>query len=301
MKILVLGGGTSPEREISQRSAAAVAAAARTAGYEVEEADPAQGLDVLEGLDPDTIVLPILHGVGGEDGMIQSVLEQRSLRYLGTNSRQSVVCFNKLVARAQLAQAGLPVAKGDAVTVGTYADHPLANAPHVLKVACGGSSIGTYMVHDPKKVDKNKVAAVFALDEEAVLEELVEGTEITVPVLGNTALPVIEIHPPAGSDFDFENKYNGDTEEICPPTSLSEAVQSEARNLAMAVHKTLGAKHLSRVDIIIRPNGEMVVLELNTVPGMTGNSLFPKSAKVAGMDMPALVKEFVTLIKKEDA
>lgn len=295
MKILVLGGGDSTERDVSLRSAAAVTKALKQAKFEVEEADPKNKLNIKPGY----IVFPILHGQGGEDGSLQLKLEAIQAPYFGSNSFASAVCFDKALARKKLELAGLPVAKGDKVSKATYNDHELAKQPHVLKVSKGGSSIGTYLVRDASKIDRQKVDEVFALDDTAVIEELVEGTEITVPILDSEALPVIEIVPPPDGDFDYENKYNGKTTELCPPKSVDQATQKEARELAVKVHIALGARHLSRTDIIIRPNGQMVVLELNTMPGMTEQSLYPLSAKQSGLDMPALVKKFVDLVKRD--
>jgi D-alanine-D-alanine ligase len=195
-----------------------------------------------------------------------------------------------------MVEAGIPLAAGDAVNEQSYSIHNLIKNPHVLKVRRGGSSIGTYLVHDPSEVDNREVAKVFELDQEAIIEELVIGTEITVPILGDIALPVIEIIPPNHQDFDYENKYNGKTQELCPPISITKEIQIKAQELSLKVHKSLGCRHWSRVDIIVRPDGSMVVLELNTIPGMTEQSLYPKSAAVHGLSMPDLMKEFVRLV-----
>ncbi len=295
MKILVLGGGNSPEREVSQRSAKAVASALETAGFEVDQADPKDGLKVGE----DTIVFPILHGQGGEDGKLQKQLEALKVPYLGSDSQASAICFDKSLARQKLQDFNIPVAAGDTVTWQTYASHKLSKEPHVLKVSRGGSSIGTYIVRDPENINQNHVQEVFSLDNEAVIEELVIGNEITVPILDNKALPVIEIVPPQDGEFDYENKYNGRTQELCPPQNVSQLLQSKAQTLATQVHQALGARHLSRIDIIVKPNGDLVVLELNTMPGMTAQSLYPLSAKAHGLEMPELMREFVRLVKRD--
>jgi D-alanine-D-alanine ligase len=297
MKVYVLGGGSSTEREVSLRSAKAVADALKEAGCTVVELDPANGLADLD--DADGVVFPILHGTGGEDGVIQVELEKRNLPYLGSDSQVSAVCFDKIKTRDVLAAAGLPVAQGSAVSKDDYTVHPLSKVPHVLKVSRGGSSIGTYIVRNPKEQNQRKIDEVFALDETAVIEELIEGIEITVPVLDNQALPVFEVIPPEGEEFDYENKYNGKTQEVCPPRSVDEKTWKEAQQLAEKVHKTLGARHLSRTDIIVRPSGEFAVLELNTMPGMTKQSFYPQAAKAAGMTMPELVSRFLDLVKRD--
>jgi D-alanine-D-alanine ligase len=240
-----------------------------------------------------------LHGSGGEDGVIQAKLEKRNLPYLGSGSQVSTVCFDKIKTRNVLAAAGLPVARGAAISKDDYAAHPLSKVPHVLKVSRGGSSIGTYIVRNPEEKNQQKIDEVFALDKTAVIEELIEGVEITVPVLDDQALPVFEVIPPEGEEFDYENKYNGKTQEVCPPRSIDEKTWKEAQILAEKVHKTLGARHLSRTDIIVRPNGEFVILELNTMPGMTEQSFYPQAAKAAGMTMPELVNRFLDLVKRD--
>ncbi len=298
MKIVVLGGGNSTEREVSIRSAAAVAKNLKLAGYEIISLDPKDGLSDLDDK-KDIMVFPILHGQGGEDGSLQQELELRALPYLGSDSSSSAICFDKHQTRQQLKAHGLPVANGDKVTKETYFNHELAHQPNVLKVSRGGSSIGTYIVRDPQKVDTNKIAEVFDLDTEAILEELVKGVEITIPILDSKALSVIEIVPPETGEFDYENKYNGKTKEICPPNSIDKASQNKAQKLAEETHKALKARHLSRVDMIVKPSGEIVILELNTMPGMTEQSLFPLAAKTDGIDMPDLMKTFVNLVKRD--
>lgn len=298
MKIVVLGGGDSTEREISLRSAASVSRALAESGYDVVELDPKDGLDQLDKLGKDSIVFPVLHGQGGEDGAIQIELEKRGLSYLGSDSKASVICFDKQLSLEKLVEAGVHIPKGVLVDIQGYKSHDLAKSPHVLKVARGGSSIGTYIVNNPAEIDEEKVAEVFRLDERAVLEELVEGVEITVPILDNTALPVIEIRPPEGKDFDYEHKYDGSTQELCPPESINAQIQEKAQRLSEKVHKVLNARHLSRIDMIVKSDGSIVVLELNTMPGMTDQSLYPKSATVAGISMTELVKRFVELVEK---
>lgn len=299
MKIVVLGGGDSVEREVSLRSAKYVASAAAEAGFEIQEADPANGLNFLDSLSKNDIIFPILHGKGGEDGSLQAELEKRNLPFLGSDSRSSADCFDKWQTLLKLKAAGIPIAKGTLVTQQTYSNHLLVAKPHVLKVLRGGSSIGTLIVRNPGSVNPQEVQKLFELDNEAVVEELVDGVEITIPILDHSALPSIEIRPPEGKEFDYENKYNGQSAELCPPPSLNQQQIAKAGELAKAVHQTMGCRHFSRVDIMMRPDGSFAVLEINTIPGMTDQSLYPKSAAVAGLTMPKLIKKFVELIKRD--
>jgi len=299
MKILVLGGGNSLEREVSLRSARSVANAARQAGFEVEQKDPADGLGFLDSLDKSTLIFPILHGAGGEDGVIQKEFEKRSIPYLGSDSRSSEQCFDKWRTRQKLIAVGLPMPKGAQVNETEYPNHELSKKPHVLKVVHGGSSIGTLLVPDLSLINHASVKEIFKLDSQALLEELIVGHEITVPIFDTKALPVIEIVPPPDEEFDYENKYNGRTQEICPPTSVSDELQRQAQMLAEKVHEIMECRHLSRVDLMINDKNELFVLEINTMPGMTGQSLYPKSAAVSGMDMPTLFKKFVKLLQRD--
>lgn len=298
MKILVLGGGDSPEREVSLRSAKAVADAARQAGFEVQEADPADGLSILDEVPKETIIFPILHGGGGEDGVLQAELEKRGLAYLGSDAKVSATCFDKWQTRQILIANHVPMARATKVTKETYGNQSLAAQPHVLKIVHGGSSIGTLIVRDPGNINPKQVEEIFAMENDAVLEELIEGVEITIPILDQTALPPIEVVPPQGSEFDYENKYNGASQELCPPPSLDEGQIKNAQKIAQQVHRTMGCRHLSRVDTIMRPDGSFIVLEINTIPGLTNQSLYPKSAAVAGIGMPQLVKRFVEMVSR---
>lgn len=298
MRVVVLGGGNSPERNVSLKSAKAVTSAIDELGIDNIFLDPID-LSVLDSIKPDDIVFPILHGSNGEDGTLQKELEDRGLAFLGSGSLSSENCFSKSMTRELLIKNSLPVAGGNKVSKDTYRTDHLSLVPHVLKASHGGSSIGTYIVKDPSNIDPNKVNEVFSLDEEAVIEELVEGVEITVPVLGIEALPVIEIRPPENQEFNYENKYNGDTAELCPAESISSDLQLKAQQLAIDVHNKMGCRHLSRTDMIVKPSGEIVILEINTLPGMTEQSLYPLSAKVYGLNFPELINILINMVKKD--
>lgn len=299
MDIFVFGGGDSPEREVSLRSAAAVASAGREAGFNIIQLDPADESFDLGRMPAGAIVLPILHGKGGEDGVLQAALEKNGIAYLGSDSVSSAKSFDKWLTRQVLAAVGLPVAEGCLVTETTYPQNPMSKKPHVLKIKGGGSSIGTLIVRRPDKLNEAELKSIFLMEPEVMLEELIEGTETTVPILDQGALTPIEIIPPEGVEFDYENKYNGRTQELCPPNSIPDDVQKQCMELAEKVHAVMGCRHLSRVDIMIGADGQVVVLEINTIPGLTDQSLFPKSAAVSGMDMPQLVSRFIEMVKRD--
>ena len=206
-------------------------------GFEVIEVDPKDGYEILDGLS-EVIVMPILHGKNGEDGIPQAELEKRGLPFLGSTSSVSKICIDKWQTRLMLQKAGIAMPKAEHVHKGDYLQSELAKQPHVLKVQHGGSSIGTLMVRDPAKVTPEQIEGIFSLEDEAVLEELIEGIEITIPIFDQSALPALEVCPPEGGEFDYENKYNGQSAELCPPLSLSAEQHQAAQALAEKVHST---------------------------------------------------------------
>lgn len=294
MNIVVLAGGTSGEREVSLRSGAAVAKALETKGHVVTLADPKDGLDNIG--EPD-VVFPALHGAGGEDGTVQAELEKRGIPCVGADSVASALCFDKWAYRVKLQEAGLPVAQGEMVTVESFEKSPLAQKPYVLKPVDGGSTIDTFIVRDPATADVQKIHGALEKYGEMLLEELAEGIEITVAVLDRTPLTPVEIIPPEGGEFDYENKYNGKTRELCPPEHVDEAAQAKAKEWALKAHELTGCQDLSRTDIIIREDGTQIILETNTLPGMTDQSLYPKAAAASGIPFANLVDQLVRMAK----
>jgi D-alanine-D-alanine ligase len=295
MKVLVLLGGVSNEREVSLRSGRAVIDALNSAGHEVSEYDPQQGMEGLAGfVGKVDCVFPILHGRGGEDGTVQAELEKLGFKYLGTDSRVSKLCYDKSAFKEILNKLSILTPKSEVVTKLSIGSSPIIRNPYVLKPVDGGSSLDAFIIRNPDSQTYDP--RIFDQYEVMLLEELIEGTEITVPILGNTALPVIEIIVPLGKEFDYENKYNGETQEVCPPQHVDTAKQQEVQKLVELIHNQIGARHLSRTDIIIDNEGKPWVLELNTIPGLTERSLFPKSAEVAGLNMQQLVQKFLDLV-----
>lgn len=293
-KVVVLGGGPSSEREISLRSANCVRVALEKAGFGVLAVDPSHDDTYLEQAE---MVFPILHGKFGEDGAVQRLLEDKKIPFLGSDSVSSANSFDKVKTRQLLAQAGVKVPKGDFIDRADYKNHELAKIPHVLKIPDGGSSIGTYIVRD---IENSKIDLDEVFEEGKVLiEELIKGVELTVPILDKQALPVIEIKPPKDGEFDYKNKYNGKTSEICPPVSIDESRQAEIQELAEQVHAVMGCRHLSRVDIMLDAQNQAYILEINTMPGMTDQSLYPLSAKQAGLPMPELMKKFYEMAVRD--
>ena len=295
MNILVLSGGSSNEREVSLRSAKSVKDALVVNGHTVHEYDPAAGLDGLrQYVGRVDVVFPVLHGRQREDGEVQQALESLGLPFVGANAAVSRLCFDKHQFNQAIYERGFIIPLSQLVDRQQFDQSPLIRNPYVLKPIDGGSSIDTLVVTDPSQ-PRLQVDELFQKYSQLLLQELIVGTEITVAVLGNKALPVIEIIPPQGEEFDYENKYNGKTQEICPPLSVSREHQVIAQQLALDIHQQLGVRHFSRTDMMIDQAGNIYVLELNTIPGLTDTSLFPKAAKAAGIDMGQLVEQLVQM------
>lgn len=296
MNILVLAGGMSSERAISLRSAESVVSALNSAGHSVYRYDTAGGLNGIANYKHKVdVVFPILHGKDGEDGVVQAMLEKLELKYLGADARVSRLCFDKVAFKNALVNLGIATPKWELVTQKTINLSPLLSKPFVLKPNDGGSSIDTFIVRQPNS-NNTEYKDVFSRHSEMLLEELIEGVEITIPVLGDKALSVVEIIPPLGAEFDYENKYNGKTMELCPPKNVSSHIQIQAQKISEQIHQSLGVRHISRTDIIVDKHSQLYVLELNTIPGLTDQSLLPKSAQAAGISMPEMVQKLVYMV-----
>ena len=285
ISVALLAGGTSSERQVSLRSGAAVQQALSAAGYNVVLLDTdCTDQQLLQ----NDVVFSVLHGAGGEDGQFQTRLEKLGLPFVGSDAASSRLTFDKHAYRQKLLAARFPIAKGARVDWQTYPLHSLAQKPHVVKPSDGGSSIDTFIIRKPAQSDLLAIEQSFKTHKHMLLEQLIDGIEITVGILGDQPLPVIEIIPPASGEFDYTNKYNGATQELCPPLHVNPQLQEKAQELALQAHQLTGCRDLSRTDMIVQKDGSIIILETNTLPGMTATSLFPKMAQVAGYDMPTL-------------
>lgn len=302
LRCLVLGGGNSPERSVSLRSAAAVRDGLTDLGYEVTFLDPAEVSNeaLKTAARTNQVVLPILHGEGGEDGSIQSLLETTGVPYFGSSAKACALTYDKVAFKHVLLQAGIHTPSWALIDAGNFEQVPIMRQPYVLKPITGGSSIDTFVVRrlpGPVEVIRQALGRYGSM----LAEALIEGTEITVGVVGDEVLPVIEIIPPEGGEFDYENKYNGATRELCPPRHVDEDLQHEAQALALQVHRLTGCRHVSRTDMLIGPGRALYVIDTNTIPGMTSQSLLPKAAAAAGLGWLPLVERFVRLALAEQA
>ncbi len=300
LRVAVLMGGTSSERAVSLKSGAMVAQFLDRARYDVLPVDfTGDVAEVVALRGRVDVVFLALHGPGGEDGRIQGVLDLLPLPYTGSGVLGSALAMHKGMAKAIYRQAGLPTPAGITLRAGD-ADAPAQAArvraevglPCVVKPASEGSTIGIGIVHDDDAL-LPALAEAFTYDRDVVVEQFVNGTEISVPVLGLVprALPAIEIIPTSGF-YDFAMKYTpGATEEICP-ARISPAAAAVAADYAVRAHGALGCRSVSRTDMIVVGDAP-VVLETNTLPGMTETSLLPQCARAVGIAFPQLLDRLI--------
>lgn len=291
LKITVMLGGPSAEREVSLSSGTAVAAALRSRGHEVCELDPREpGWKLPGGTDA---VFLALHGTYGEDGTVQAELDPLGVPYTGCDAAASRIGFDKILTKERCVAAGVPTARFTVVNA-VNTPWPMGwNPPVVLKPVCQGSSVGLQFV---ERVSDWSAGLTEALrhDARVLVEEKIVGRETTVGILGGEALPVVEIRPKAGV-YDYKTKYSvGTTDYLCPaPFDADTTCRIQAA--AMGAFAAIGGRDYARVDVMVRSNGEPVVLEVNTLPGMTATSLLPKAAAAAGIPYAELCERMVRL------
>ena len=288
LHLAVLMGGPGSEREVSLRSGAAVARAFRGAGYRVSEVD-VKGPD-FELPDGTDLCINMIHGTFGEDGQIQAILDRRGVAYTGEGESASRIAFDKLASKELFVRAGVPTPRSEVIAPGAK---PTLALPIVVKAPREGSSVGVHLVREAGQLEA-ALADCANLDREILIEELVEGRELTVGVVGDRAMAVVEIRPHEGF-YDYAHKYTKGASEYFCPAPLDEATTRRVQETALAAHRALGLEVYSRVDILLRANGELFVLEANTIPGMTETSLLPKAAAAVGIDFLALCEEIARL------
>lgn len=298
-KIAVLLGGTSAEREVSLNSGTAVLNALRKQGYDAHPIDPKtfpvatlkeQGFDR---------VFNILHGRGGEDGTMQGLLEQIGIPYTGCGVMTSALTMDKMRTKMLWKAFGLPVAEMEIVTVENRATlNPESvvkklGLPLMVKPSLEGSSVGLTKV---KTMEELESAVDFALkfDRTVLIEEWLAGDEFTVPVLDGEVLPSIKIVP-EGEFYDYDAKYISDNTQYFCPAGLSDAREQELRRLVKQAYDVVGCRGWSRIDVMADAEGTFRLVEVNTNPGMTSHSLFPKSAATVGYSFEQLVEKILEL------
>jgi D-alanine-D-alanine ligase len=302
LSIALLSGGISSERDVSIASGNQVYEVLDRDKYEVIRYDPKTDLPklVADAASIDAALI-ILHGPYGEDGTVQGLLDLLDIPYQGSGVLGSAIGMNKLVSKQLYKNAGIPVAPDmtfksiDMIETRAVIDQ--LGMPLVIKPVTSGSSIGLSIVKSEDALN-DALEKAFAEDHEVLIESYIKGVELTGGVIGNEelqALPIVEIIPGKEFDFfDYTAKYTpGATEEICP-ARIDEATTQKAQSYAKMAHRALCCKGYSRTDMILA-DGELYVLETNTIPGMTPTSLLPQAAQAAGIDFSRLLDKLIEL------
>jgi D-alanine-D-alanine ligase len=301
IRVAVLKGGRSAEREVSLNSGAQVTAALTTVGFDVVEIDTGEDefVSQLANAQADVVFIA-LHGRFGEDGTVQGLCELLELPYVGSGVLASALAMDKVMSKLFYTQAGLKTPDYVVLRRGELFDHGAIvdglGERLVVKPANEGSSVGMTIVHDsgelPAAIDK-----AFECDRDVIVEKFVPGVEVTVAVIGNddaVALPTLEIVP-SHEFYDYESKYVPGMSRHIIPARVSQAAREECQRLSVQAHKTLGCRGISRSDTIVDEDGAVWLLETNTIPGMTATSLVPDAAREAGIEFPefcAMLVEF---------
>jgi D-alanine-D-alanine ligase len=309
VKVAVLKGGRSLERGVSLRSGARVEDALARLGHEVLPLDV--GIDLVErlGQEAPDVAFVAMHGVGGEDGTAQELLEILDIPFTGPGAAACARCMDKVLAKHTIREAGLPTPDWFAFNETAFRELGAADAlggleqslgfPLVVKPSRGGSSLGVKFAASATEVPQALVSA-FSYDSRVLLERFVDGRELAVGVLDGEALPVVEALPAAGDRYDFEARYAiGRTRFVCP-AELSEVEQRAVTEVALGTYSALGCSGFARVDLILGADGPQI-LEVNAIPGLTDTSLLPQAAEVAGMNFEQLVERIVDLALKTAA
>ena len=334
MNIVVLCGGTSSERDVSISSSEKIARALMENGHQIALADvffgsekpiefsaefdigseagrlralsasltdelkkdrPFFGPNILDVCKRADIVFLGLHGENGEDGKIQAFFDLLKIRYTGSGYLGSCVAMSKSLTKDTISRY-VNMAEGEVLNRG-WNEKCHISAPCVIKPSNGGSSLGVTIVKN--EADKEKaLKEAFKYDDTVLVEEFIEGAELTQGVLGGKALPPVEIRPPENGEYDYENKYNGLTKEICP-APLEEKVLKQMSSYSELIGKILGLSVYYRIDYILDPSGKLFCLEANTLPGMTETSLIPQEAAAAGYTYNGLCEKIIELSLKK--
>ena len=296
MKVAVLSGGIGCEREVSIQSGDCVVGALKQAGLNAEIADiRPDNMEVL-GADDIDVFFIALHGKFGEDGQLQQILEDKCLVYTGSGPAASRLAFDKLASKKLFAETGITtpaVIEFDADTDTGQLEKQLPRFAdkYVVKPVTQGSTIGVSIVGDPHKA---VACARECLSEfgDCMIEEFIGGREITIGILCGEPLPIIEIRTQRGF-YDYEAKYIDEQTEYLFDTIEEPALVEHIKSCAMECYNAIGCRHFARVDSILRDDGALYVLELNTIPGLTSHSLVPKAAAKAGLSMSDLCVKII--------
>lgn len=298
-KVALLAGGSSGERDISIESGKGAQEALETAGFAVTWIDPANKDDLKKLVDESfDVAFLCMHGKMGEDGTVQGFLEVLGIPYTCSHVQASAIAIDKAKSKILYERAGIKtpsaiyLEKGDSYDVAQIVDK--LGFPCVVKPSTEGSALGVEIVDNAQDL-KEAITRVFEIDDNLVLEQFIDGMEITVAILGNSEtmpLPIIQIVP-KGEFYDFESKYApGGSQHICP-APLDPELAKDIQSFAVKAHRALGCSGVSRSDFIIDKDNQAWILETNTIPGMTTTSLLPDAARAAGISFPELCTKLI--------
>ncbi len=292
--IAVLMGGPGSERDVSLATGRGIAKALRSLGAKVAEVDVRdENFQLPRDVD---LAFVAIHGTFGEDGQVQKILEARGISYTGEGVEESRLAFDKIRSKEKFHEHGVNTPEWE--TVDVYR-HPRMALPIVIKPPRQGSTVGVYIVKESDQLQHAIVDAA-KYDHQLLAEKFIPGRELTIGILGDQALPILEIIPKGGF-YDFTNKYpflnpqaGGGAEHVCP-AKIDRAKTKQIQKLALRAHRALGLRVYSRVDVILSKKNEPFVLEVNTIPGMTEASLLPEAAAAAGINYVDLCLRIIEL------
>ncbi len=287
-QIAVLMGGPGSEREVSLRSGAAVARALRSREAVVTEVDVRdESFSVSAGTE---LAFNMIHGTFGEDGQIQAILESRGIPYTGEGVDGSRIAFDKIQSKERFDGGGVPTPIWEKIQKG---QSPTLALPYVVKAPRQGSSVGVHIIKDAAGLPA-ALEDCFRFGDEVLIEQFCKGRELTIGVLGDQALPIIEIVPNEGF-YDYAHKYTSGASQYFVPAKIGAEATTSVQQTALNAYQSLGLEVYARVDVLFSPDGQLTVLEINTIPGMTETSLLPKAAAAAGLDFPTLCERIAIL------
>ncbi len=294
-KIAVLMGGPGSERAVSLASGNAVLKALLGLGLEAVAVDVTRHeIHLPAGTD---LAFNVIHGTFGEDGELQSLLDDLGVPYTGAGAKSSRIAFDKNLAKAAFLHAHVPTPRAEIINVSAGLQLPSFSAPFVVKPPREGSSVGVHIVRDQADAAQAMQDAA-KYGNEILVEEFINGMELTVAILNDGALPIVHISPPDGV-YDMASKYpwlsGAKGSEYFCPADLDLETTMAVQAAALAAHRSLGVEIYSRVDVLLDSQNRPFVLEANTIPGMTETSLLPKAAAAAGISFPELCKTIAEL------
>lgn len=293
MKVLIVTGGTSSERKISLISAKSVKAGLEAKNHTVRLFDLKKGKKQLKNLVKKfDVIFPVIHGEEGEGGKLQKFLSTLKVSFVGGDPKGFKIGWYKMPFKKFCEQNSIPTSPWRKIK--TKDDIVKFDFPCVLKASSGGSSREVIILKSSQDLASKACQRLLNSSSDLFVEKYLPGVEVTVAILENKALPVIEIIPPQGGWFDYKNKYSGATREIVGAPSLNEGTKKKVQQIAQTIHQTLNLGPYCRIDFIVFKSTPYA-LEVNTIPGFTAQSLFPKAAQAVGLSFPALLDKMIKI------